>query len=308
MSIITVQCKLTAPENTRHQLWQLMTEKNTPLINELLKQLAEHPDLETWKQKGKIPGRTVKNLCQPLRNADDFLGQPGRFYSSAISVVEYIYKSWLKLQQRLIFQLRGQERWLSMLRSDVELIEECSHSLEQIQAVAQKILNNLDEKSERSFVSQLFDLYDNTEDILSQCAIAYLLKNGCKIPKKPEDAKKFAKRRRKAEIKITRLKEKLKGKVPQGRDLTGQKWLDTLLTATTKVPKDEAEAKSWQNMLLTKKYRMNVHNWSYGRLIDNIQAQAAKANISVEETKQSIRGSPFEQAKNIVFKAYRERK
>ena len=57
-----------------------------------------------------------------------------------------------------------------------------------------------------------------------------------------------------------------------------------------------------------KKYLMNVHNWSYGRLIDNIQAQAAKANISVEETKQSIRGSPFEQAKDIAFRAYRDRK
>ena len=57
-----------------------------------------------------------------------------------------------------------------------------------------------------------------------------------------------------------------------------------------------------------KKYRMNVHNWSYGRLIDNIKAQAAKANISVEETKQSIRGSPIEQAKQIALKAYSERK
>ena len=184
MSKITIQCKLIAPESTRHQLWQLMAEKNTSLINELLQELAEHPYLESWKQKGKIPRGTVKNLCQPLRSNPDFLGQPGRFYSSAISVVEYIYKSWLKLQQGLIFQLRGQERWLSMLKSDAELIAECDRSLEQIQAVAQKILNNLRSKPDRSISSQLFDLYDDTEDILNQCAIAYLLKNGCKIPQK----------------------------------------------------------------------------------------------------------------------------
>ncbi len=85
-----------------------------------------------------------------------------------------------------------------------------------------------------------------------RCAIAYLLKNGCRIPKKPENAKKFTNRRRKAEIKVNRLIKKLNGKAPQGRDLTGQKWLDMLLTATTKVPKDEAEAKSWQDVLLTK--------------------------------------------------------
>jgi hypothetical protein len=37
-----------------------MAEKNTPLINELFKQLAEHPDLETWKQQGKLPKELVK--------------------------------------------------------------------------------------------------------------------------------------------------------------------------------------------------------------------------------------------------------
>ncbi len=169
---ITIQCKLIAPESTRHQLWKLMAEKNTPLINELLKQLAEHPDLETWKQKGKIPRGTVKNLCQPLRNNSDFLGQPGRFYSSAISLVEYIYKSWLKLQQRLIFQLKGQERWLTMLKSDEELITECDCSLEQIQNEAKRIINNLGSDREQNTSSQLFNLYDSTQDTFTQCAIS----------------------------------------------------------------------------------------------------------------------------------------
>ncbi|MDJ0678694.1 MAG: type V CRISPR-associated protein Cas12k [Xenococcaceae cyanobacterium MO_167.B52] len=167
-------------------------------------------------------------------------------------LVEYIYKSWLKLQQRLIFQLRGQERWLTMLKSDEELITECDCSLEQIQNKAKRIINNLGSDREQNTSSQLFNLYDSTQDIFNQYAIAYLLKNGCRIPKKPENAKKFTNRRRKAEIKVNRLIKKLNGKAPQGRDLTGQKWLDMLLTATTKVPKDEAEAKSWQDALLTK--------------------------------------------------------
>ena len=56
-----------------------------------------------------------------------------------------------------------------------------------------------------------------------------------------------------------------------------------------------------------KQYRMNIHNWSYGRLIDNIKAQAAKALITTEEVKQFIRGSPTEQAKKLALKAYSER-
>ena len=55
MSQITIQCRLVASETTRQQLWQLMVEKNTPLINELLSQIGKHPEFETWRQKGKQP-------------------------------------------------------------------------------------------------------------------------------------------------------------------------------------------------------------------------------------------------------------
>ncbi len=48
-------------------------------------------------------------------------------------------------------------------------------------------------------------------------------------------------------------------------------------------------------------------NWSYGRLIDNIKAQAAKAGVVIEESKQPIRGSLTEQAKAIACNAYRDR-
>ncbi|MFW6296331.1 MAG: hypothetical protein ACOC04_03985 [Halothece sp.] len=81
MSQITIQCRLVASEATRHQLWQLMAQQNTPLINELLKQVAEHPDFETWRQKGKLPGGIVSQLCKPLKKDSRFSGQPSRFYS-----------------------------------------------------------------------------------------------------------------------------------------------------------------------------------------------------------------------------------
>ena len=45
MSQITVQCRLVASESTRQQLWQLMAEKNTPLINELLLQVNQQQSI-----------------------------------------------------------------------------------------------------------------------------------------------------------------------------------------------------------------------------------------------------------------------
>ena len=89
--------------------------------------------------------------------------------------------------------------------------------------------------------------------MLTRSAICYLLKNGSKLPKsdKPEDSKKFAQRRRKVAIKIEKLKDQIKGSRPHGRDLTGEEWLETLLTAATTVPQDNAEARAWQDILLT---------------------------------------------------------
>jgi hypothetical protein len=99
MSQITIQCRLVASESTRQQLWKLMAEKNTPLINELLLQMAQHNEFETWRQKGKHPTGIVKELCQPLKSDPRFIGQPGRFYTSAIALVNYIYKSWFALMK-----------------------------------------------------------------------------------------------------------------------------------------------------------------------------------------------------------------
>ncbi|MBW4671210.1 MAG: type V CRISPR-associated protein Cas12k [Cyanomargarita calcarea GSE-NOS-MK-12-04C] len=57
-----------------------------------------------------------------------------------------------------------------------------------------------------------------------------------------------------------------------------------------------------------KQYRRSVNQWSYSRLIENIESQAAKARIALEESKQPIRGSPQDKAKELVFAAYKSRK
>ncbi len=50
-----------------------------------------------------------------------------------------------------------------------------------------------------------------------------------------------------------------------------------------------------------KTYRMSVHQWSYGFLIDGLQNQAKRLSISIEERKQPIRGSPQEQSRDLVL-------
>lgn len=248
-----------------------MAEHNTPLINELLEQIAQHPDFETWRQKGKIPAGTIKQLCESFRTDSRFIGQPARFYASAIALVDYIYKSWLKVQQRLQRKLERQMRWLGMLKSDEELVNQSGCTLEVIRTTASAILAPLTSKNSsptpnptqskkskkrqssepnRSVSQALWQTYDNTEDILIRSAICYLLKNRCQVPDQEEDKEKFAKRRRKTEIRISRLEEQLDSRIPKGRDLTGEKWLETLIAATSTVPENEYQARSWQDRLL----------------------------------------------------------
>ncbi|MBP5977463.1 hypothetical protein HW132_33315 [Brasilonema sp. CT11] len=276
MSQITIQCRLVANESTRQQLWKLMAEKNTPLINELLLKVAQHPEFETWRQKGKHPTSIVKELCQTLKTDPRFIGQPARFYTSATALVNYIYKSWFALMKRVQSQLDGKIRWLEMLNSDAELLEHSGVLLDVLRTKAAEILaqftpqsdtvepqpakvkkpqktkKSKNSDSERSLSKNLFAAYSDTDDLLTRCAISYLLKNGCKLSKKEEDPQKFAQRRRKLEIQIQRLTEQLEARIPKGRDLTDAKWLDTLLLVTHNVPESQIEAKSWQDSLLRK--------------------------------------------------------
>jgi hypothetical protein len=56
-----------------------------------------------------------------------------------------------------------------------------------------------------------------------------------------------------------------------------------------------------------KEYRISVHRWSYGRLIESIKSQGVQAGISIEIGTQPIRGSPQEKARDVAVFAYQER-
>ncbi|MBG1264956.1 hypothetical protein F8S12_00210 [Nostoc sp. WHI] len=56
-----------------------------------------------------------------------------------------------------------------------------------------------------------------------------------------------------------------------------------------------------------KDYLVSVHHWSYGRLIESIQIQAAKIGISIEMGPQPIRDTKHEQARDLALFAYQQR-
>jgi IS605 OrfB family transposase len=272
MSIITIHCRLVASEPIRRHLWHLMTESNTPLINDLLNQVSQHPDFETWQRRGTVPEKTVKELCEPLKAS--YPGQPARFYASAILMVTYTYESWLALQQNRRRRLDGKQKWLHVVKSDAALLELSGTTLKAIQQQAQTILNQIDvgpetqglpnakrrkpaqkqakSASTASLMTRLFEAYEATDEILSRCAIAYVIKNGCKIPETEEDPENFAHRLRRKQKEIEQLEAQLQARLPKGRDLTGEEFLETLAIATQQISESVAQAREWQAKLLTR--------------------------------------------------------
>lgn len=204
MGIITIQGRLTASKATRQHFWNLMAHLNTPLVSELMHVIPLQPEFENWKQAGKIPARAICNLCTSFRQDERFAGQPGRFYSSAITIVTYTYDAWFALEASRLRRLYRMRRWLDILQSDTEMLELCGVSWESFQERARAILQTTTEQIQaeqpnpqparrgsrkqreqsdniifrRRLVNRLFHLYDESSEILNRCAIVRLLKNG----------------------------------------------------------------------------------------------------------------------------------
>nr|WP_277881584.1 type V CRISPR-associated protein Cas12k [Leptolyngbya sp. FACHB-17] len=122
-----------------------MAEKHTPLINELLKHIAQDSQFEEWSLTGRLSRLVVSEACNQLKQDPQFAGQPGRFYSSAISTVHRIFTSWLALQTRLRNQIAGQTRWLVMLQSDDELTIASQTDINTLRSKASELLAQLNE-------------------------------------------------------------------------------------------------------------------------------------------------------------------
>lgn len=55
-------------------------------------------------------------------------------------------------------------------------------------------------------------------------------------------------------------------------------------------------------------YRSSVHRWSYARLSQTIQSQAAQIGIAIETAQQPFKDTPQERAKGLAIAAYQSRK
>jgi IS605 OrfB family transposase len=53
-----------------------------------------------------------------------------------------------------------------------------------------------------------------------------------------------------------------------------------------------------------KQYKINIHRWSYGRLIDQLASKAAQSGIEIETVNQPTTGTPQEKAKAVAIAAY----
>jgi hypothetical protein len=300
MSLITIHCRLIASEPVRRHLWHLMTESNTPLVNDLLKCVSQHPDFGIWQRRGTIPESAVKGLYEPLKVV--YTGQPVRFYDYAASMVRHTYESWFAVQQNRRRRLDGKQRWLNVVKGDAELLELSGSTLDALQHRAQDILSQRDTDRETqsapntnqrkpaqqqanssnnaSLIAHLFAAYDATDDTLSRCAIAYLLKNGCKIPETEEDLEKFAHRIHRKQKEIEQLEAQLQARLPKGRDLTGEEFLETLAIARQQISESVTQAREWQTKLLTRPASL-PYPILYGSSTDIRWGKTANGRIAV---------------------------
>ena len=239
MSVISIQCRLVASEPERQQLWQLMANAHTPLVNTLLERVAQHPEFADWKASGQLPAKELAAIVKQTRQEQIFAGLPGRWVSSAQCQVSEIYKAWLKRQQQLQYKLAGQQTWLTMLQPDEKLAQACGFTIEELKQRATVLL--------AQGSPNWFTNYREAKDDRERNSIAYLLKHRCQIPKGAEDPNKLANRRRKVEIRIERLQVQIEAKLPTGRNTND--YDDILMAGTTTLFETDEAFRQWQSQI-----------------------------------------------------------
>lgn len=242
----TIRCRLVASEASRQAIWHLMAERNTPLINEALRQIPQHPDFLTWQRRGTLPDVIAKRLIDTLKPDPRFSHQPVWYYISAQKQVTYTFKSWLSLQRRKQWRLEGKRRWLDILQPDSTLAERAGCSLEKLQTTATRILKTVEVPDP---FKQLFQEYGQAKKSLRQNALAYLLKRGAQLEPEIEDLEALEKRHQKAKIAIQRLETQLKASLPKGRDLIGHTQAEALIQSIQSPPLDDESYGTWHQAL-----------------------------------------------------------
>ena len=257
MAIITVQCRLQAEEKTLKYLWELGTIQNTVFVSEILEQIATHPQMQSWLNDGYIPSTALDKIADELKKQDRYKDMAARPTTSATTLVKEIYKSWFAVQAQKRRRLWGKKRWLSIIRSESELLEATNLSLCELQSEAERILKREQKKQEKQAqddsksekAQDLFpyfmDIYDKVtknyeqekkphlkkKKLIQQCAVIYLLKNQLEFANEPEDTEKYQLYKRRKEIEVEKLQKQLKARLPKGRSLEENEYLEALKQA-----------------------------------------------------------------------------
>ncbi|MBW4472553.1 MAG: type V CRISPR-associated protein Cas12k [Stenomitos rutilans HA7619-LM2] len=240
----TILALLTIDQDSRQYLWN-MCIAYTLLINEIFQRVAQHPKFLEWLNQGKLPIGIVKLICKKLEE-DEFTGLPKRVYVSAILLVSHTFKAYFAMQSDLQLKLKGKQRWLEVMETDLELAKNTDITSDLIRVRAAEILteieaqrslssNQQDRQSEpqeqnnstslasNSLMSFLFKKWDIAESSLERRAIAHLLRNDCQVNSEEEDPDKLSLRLERKEIEIQRLEDRLKSRLPKGRDPLGER-------------------------------------------------------------------------------------
>ena len=282
----TIRCHLNASEDVLRKVWEEMTKKNTPLIVQLLKSVSEQPEFEANKENAKITKTEITELRKSLTKDSELEEQSGRLGSSADSLGKEVYSSWLTLYKKRKRKKEGKEYFLNnILKSDVELVKESNCDLQNIRSKAEEILTkpkevikqitldnanetqtkltrkkarknsnnqksntkeNVNEDNSKSLTEILYEIHKKTQDNLTRCAVAYLIKNHNKISDLDEDIKKLQKRRTEKEVEIKRLEKQIQdNRLPNGRDITGERYSEAFDNLINQVPKDNEEWENW---------------------------------------------------------------
>jgi IS605 OrfB family transposase len=205
------------------------------LVNALLQGVAEDSQFSEWQRKGAIPRQSLEQMIASYATKLNSQNLPGRFRTSAILMTQYIYKSWFACQKQRQHRLRGKKRWLQVVECDSELAKISTFTPEAIRAKAQVILHHLSFERKltgKHLLGGLLDAFDATTDVLSRRAIIHLLKNKLTVSEQDESLEDWNQRLESKRIEIERLEEQLQSQLPRGRDPTGERFIDGLLTAT----------------------------------------------------------------------------
>jgi IS605 OrfB family transposase len=235
----TIQCRLSASEQTRRDFWEWM-ETYTLLVNELLEKIAQHPQFQEWQKKGDISREAVRKILNPLKESPQYAGLPKRFYTSAELISCDTYKSWLALQQQRQLRLLGKQRWLQAVESELELSSTTGFNPDEIRAKAHVIreeaIQELNQQGNKlkNVMGILLKRHEKTaKNSLSHRAINHLLINNLQVSEQDQNLNELSSRLDKTKVEIQRLEKQLTSRLPKGRDPTGQRYLQILAHIST---------------------------------------------------------------------------